>query len=259
MAVVGLWLARGVTLPLRRLEEAAAEVGAGRLDVRAPEEGPEEVRRLAREFNETAAKLGQLLDSQQAFVADASHELRTPLTALRLRLENMDAEEAAPALAEVDRLGRLVEGLLSLARADAGTAKTEMVDVDSVLDDRLALWNGVQRAGQPGLQVRSSPERLGQIVDNLVSNALAVSDAVTVSAHGAGAWVELHVVDRGPGLSEEERARAFDRFWRGRSGGPGSGLGLAIVRRLAVADGGEAELREAPGGGVDAIVRLRPA
>jgi signal transduction histidine kinase len=258
VSLLGLWVARGVTRPLRRLEEAAAEVGSGKLDVRAPEEGPEEVRRLAREFNETAAKLEQLLASQQAFVADASHELRTPLTALRLRLENLGADEAAPALAEVDRLGKLVEGLLALARADAGAARTAAVDVDAVLADRLLHWDGATQTGERGLTVRSAPERLGQIVDNLVANALAVSPSVTVSARRAGPWVELHVVDAGPGLTEEERARAFDRFWRGRSAGPGSGLGLAIVRRLATADGGEAELQAAPGGGVDAVVRLRP-
>ena len=90
VTLVGVWLARGVARPLRRVEEAAAEIGAGHLDARAPEEGPPEVRRLAQELNETARKLQQLLESQQAFVADASHELRTPLTALRLRLENID-------------------------------------------------------------------------------------------------------------------------------------------------------------------------
>ena len=258
VSLVGLWLARGVTRPLRRLEEAAAEVGAGHLDVRAPEEGPEEVRRLAHEFNQMAARLQQLLDSQAEFVADASHELRTPLTALRLRLENL-GEDAAPALAEADRLGRLVEALLTLARADAGAVGSERVDVDAVLADRLSHREGVSRDGQRGLSVRSSPDRLGQIVDNLVANALAVSEQVEVSAVRANGWVELHVVDHGPGLTAEERTRAFDRFWRGRTRGPGSGLGLAIVRRLAEADGGEAELREAPGGGVDAVVRLRQA
>jgi signal transduction histidine kinase len=259
VALLGLWVARGVTRPLRRLEEAAEAVGSGRLDVRAPEEGPVEVRRLAREFNETATKLGRLLESQQEFVADASHELRTPLTALRLRLENIGGEEAAPALAEVERLGRIVEGLLSLARADAGAASAGPVDVDAVLADRLGSWVGVTRTGEHGLVVHSSSDRLGQIVDNLVSNATAVSETVTVTVERVDGWVELHVVDRGPGLTAEERARAFDRFWRGRSAGPGSGLGLAIVQRLAAADGGEAELREAPGGGIDAVVRLRPA
>jgi signal transduction histidine kinase len=258
VSLLGLWVARGVTRPLRRLEEAAVAVGAGRLDVRAPEEGPVEVRRLAQEFNEMATKLGRLLDSQQAFVADASHELRTPLTALRLRLENIGGDAAAPALAEVERLGRLVESLLALARADAGAAGAGPVDVDAVLDDRLAAWRRVGRSGERGVLVRSSADRLGQIVDNLVSNATAVSETVTVSVERSGGWVELHVVDRGPGLTADERARAFDRFWRGRSAASGSGLGLAIVRRLAAADGGDAELREAPGGGIDAVVRLRP-
>jgi signal transduction histidine kinase len=259
VAVVGLWLARGVARPLRALEHAAVAVGAGRLEARAPEQGPSEVRQLAREFNETTAKLQQLVASQQAFVADASHELRTPLTALRLRLENLDDDRAGPALGEVDRLGRLVEGLLSLARADAGTSAAEPVDVDAVLSDRLALSNGVARAGERGLRVQTSPDRLGQIVDNLVANAVSVSEEVTVSTRRAGGWVELHVVDHGPGLSADERERAFDRFWRGPTVRPGSGLGLAIVRRLATVDGGEAELREAPGGGIDALVRLRPA
>jgi signal transduction histidine kinase len=259
VTLVGLWLARGVARPLRRVEEAAAEIGAGHLEARAPEEGPPEVRRLAHELNETAAKLQQLLESQQAFVADASHELRTPLTALRLRLENIDPAAAGPSLAEVERLGRLVEALLSLARADAATGGTEAVDVDAVLSDRLAGRTGVSRSGDCGLRVRSTADRLGQIVDNLVANALAVSDTVVVSALSEDGWIELHVVDHGPGLTADERERAFDRFWRGRTVGPGSGLGLPIVRRLARVDGGDAELRPAPGGGIDAAVRLRPS
>jgi signal transduction histidine kinase len=258
-ALVGIWLARGVSRPLRRVEEAAAEIGAGHLEARAPEEGPPEVRRLARELNETTAKLQQLLESQQSFVADASHELRTPLTALRLRLENMDPAAAGPALAEVERLARLVEALLSLARADAAPAGSEAVDVDAVLADRLTGQTGVSRTGERGLRVRSTADRLGQIVDNLVANALAVSDTAEVSATATGGSVEIHVFDHGPGLSPEERERAFDRFWRGHAPTPGSGLGLPIVRRLARADGGEAELREAPGGGIDAVVRLRRA
>jgi signal transduction histidine kinase len=159
----------------------------------------------------------------------------------------------------VERLGRLVDSLLALARADSAAVRSEPVDVDAVIDERLARWDGVERLGERGLQVRSSTDRLGQIVDNLVANARAVSGSVAVSVAGDDGWVELHVVDRGPGLSVEARARAFDRFWRGRTSGSGSGLGLPIVRSLAHLDGGEAELREASGGGVDAVVRLRSA
>jgi signal transduction histidine kinase len=96
-------------------------------------------------------------------------------------------------------------------------------------------------------------------VDNLVANALAVSATASVSASAENGWVEVHVVDHGPGLSAEECERAFDRFWRGHTRTSGSGLGLPIVRRLARADGGEAELRPAYGGGIDAVVRLRRA
>ena len=99
------------------------------------------------------------------------------------------------------------------------------------------------------------------MLDNLLSNALAAAprgSAVTVSGRAAGPWLELHVRDEGPGMTADDRARAFDRFWRApTAAGGGSGLGLAIVRRLVEADEGEVELADAPGGGLDAIVRLR--
>ena len=122
-AVVGLGLSRFVTRPLLRLEATAAAVGEGNLEARAPEQdGPPEVRSLAAVFNETVAKLSRLLRSQGEFVADASHELRTPLTALRLRLESLpSSQDRDAALREADRLRDLVDGLLAMARADAGS------------------------------------------------------------------------------------------------------------------------------------------
>jgi signal transduction histidine kinase len=270
-AVVGLGLSRFVTRPLRRLEQAAAAVGEGHLDVRAPEEdGPPEVRSLAAVFNETVATLARLLRSQGEFVADASHELRTPLTALRLRLESLPpSRDRDAALREADRLRDLVAGLLALARADAGSEPPERVDATALLRERVEAW--LPLADEQGvalvadldgpLAVRAAPGRLAQVLDNLLSNALEASPAggtVTLSALAQPPWVELHLVDEGPGLTPEQQARAFDRFWRAGSGGGGSGLGLAIVGRLVKADEGEVELREAVGGGVDAVVRLRP-
>src|SRR5207253_10611086 len=147
-AVVGVRLAAFVVRPLRRLERAAAAVGQGELSTRAPhDEGPPEVRSLAAVFNETVARLEQLLRSQEEFVADASHQLRTPLTALRLRLENLarDVEppgqaELAGALAEVERLAGLVDSLLALARADAGASPAGRVELGRLLDARVAAW-----------------------------------------------------------------------------------------------------------------------
>jgi signal transduction histidine kinase len=276
-ALAGLLLARWITSPLRGVERAAAAVGRGELDTRAPAEGPPEVRDLARVFNETAAKLQTLLRSQEQFVADASHQLRTPLTALRLRLENLEAdtgpaarESLVGALAEVERLSGLVEGLLALARSDAGGAPAEPVDLAEIVATRAEAWSAL--AGERGVRLttatageavaRAAPDRLEQVLDNLLSNALEVSPpggTIRLASGRDGNRVELHVVDEGPGLTPEQRERAFDRFWRGGSSTGGSGLGLAIVARLVAADGGEVELRAAVPHGIDAVVRLPAA
>jgi signal transduction histidine kinase len=273
--LIALRLARSIVHPLRRVEAAATAAGEGDLEARAPEEGPPEVRTLARTINETVSKLRTLLESQQSFVADASHELRTPLTALRLRLENLEPEVGSDARAgledavhEVDRLSRLVEGLLALARADAPAAATVAVDPAESVKERLQAWEELARERAVELRyevepsaVRSAPDRLAQVIDNLVANAVRASPpgaTVSVSSRRSGAWIELHVVDEGPGMTPKNRQHAFDRFWNGDAGG-GAGLGLSIVRRLVASDGGEVELLEAPGGGIDAVVRLRAA
>jgi signal transduction histidine kinase len=110
--------------------------------------------------------------------------------------------------------------------------------------------------------VRAAPVRVEQVLDNLLANALEVSPdgaRIVLGTSRGREWVELHVVDEGPGLTAEERERAFDRFWRGRGSGEGSGLGLAIVKRLVAADDGRVELRPAAPRGVDAVVLLRPS
>jgi signal transduction histidine kinase len=275
--LAGLLLARSITRPLRRVEEAAEAVGQGDLTVRAPAEGPQEVRDLAHAFNETAAKLEGLLDSQEAFVADASHQLRTPLTALRLRLENLepDVDEAGReslegAVAEVERLSGLVGGLLALARSESSDEPAGPLDLSEVVASRADAWGPLAEEREVRLDTatdgpvlaRAAPERLEQVVDNLLSNALDVAppgSRIHLEARRDDGWIELHVVDEGPGLTAEERERAFDRFWRGGAGTEGSGLGLAIVQRLVAVDDGQVELRAARPHGIDAVVRLRPA
>jgi two-component system OmpR family sensor kinase len=177
--------------------------------------------------------------------------------------------ELDAALAELGRLGALVDGLLALSRAAAGAAPAERLELGQFVRERVDAWSAL--AQEHGLRLvaetegapsaRAAPERVRQVLDNLVENAVEVSPAggtVTVAARTAPPWAELRVLDQGPGLDAEGLRRAFDRFWRGR-GGEGSGLGLAIVRRLVEADGGQVELAPAPGGGLEAIVRLRPA
>jgi signal transduction histidine kinase len=286
-AVLGIMLSRWVVRPLERLEGAALQLGSGELSTRAPtDNGPPEVRALAASFNDMAGRLEELVDAQESFVADASHQLRTPLTALRLRLENLEAQlddpeaidDLAAARAETGRLSRLVDGLLALAHADRRRSQDERVPValDDFIAERVDVWRpvseeyGVNLAGQGnGLRVLADPDRLAQVLDNLLANATDVSpdgSRLTVRATPTrdGRRVEIHVEDEGPGLDLAQRQHAFDRFWRaegGRASGGreelgGSGLGLAIVRQLVMADGGEVKLAESTSGGVDAIVTL---
>jgi signal transduction histidine kinase len=272
-AGLGIVLARSVTRPVRELQDAATALGSGDLAARAdPSTGPAEVRSLAAEFNSMADRLEGLVDAQEAFVADASHQLRSPLTALRLRLENLeytvdgaDRAEVEAAGREVARLSRVVDGLLALARADRAstTSTADDIDLGTLLAERAQVWSPLAEERDVALAVegagaaRATPDHLAQVVDNLLANALEVAPAGSAIVLRAGPG-EVHVIDAGPGLSDEERARAFDRFWRaGRDGGTlgGSGLGLAIVQQLVQSDGGAVELRRAPTGGIDATVR----
>jgi signal transduction histidine kinase len=278
VAVLGLLVARSVTGPLTHLESAARRLGSGDLSARAPATtGPSEVRALSREFNGMAGRLEDLVAAQRAFVADASHQLRSPLTALRLRLENVvaaiprgDADMEAM-LGELDRLSRVVDGLLVLARSEGQRPERTTVDVTAVVADRCDAWSALadeagvsldsEPAGGPAISAWLVAGHLEQILDNLLANALEATPAgrsVRVSVRRDGDQVEVHVTDEGRGMGEQERLHAFDRFWRGSTSRPegGSGLGLAIVRQLARISGADVELREGAGGGVDAVVRM---
>ena len=275
VAVAGLWLARWVSRPLTDLRDATRRAEAGDLSVRADAgEGPEEVREVASAFNDMVGRLDGLVGTQEKFVADASHQLRSPLTALRLRIENLQhdadaatADELESALGEVDRLARLVNGLLALARAERRAHERTPQDVGALVRERADAWRAaaaergvdLEADAPAGLAAALAPGSLEQVLDNLVANALAVApagSAVTLAAARADGSVVMSVTDQGPGMAPEDRANAFDRFWRGREERPGSGLGLAIVKSLVEADEGTVRLEEPPGGGLRAVVAL---
>ncbi|MHB1928788.1 MAG: sensor histidine kinase [Acidimicrobiales bacterium] len=201
---------------------------------------------------------------------------------MRLRLENLEAEldeQTGEALAaagrEVLRLSRLVDGLLVLSRADGFFPDLQPVDVALVIAERCDAWSALAAERRISLVDRIADRRataallvpgdLDQILDNLLANALdaapgGTSIEVVLEPGARRDRLVVHVVDEGPGMSEDDRARAFDRFWQGpgRRGGH-SGLGLAIVRQLAQRNGAEVELQAAPSGGLDVIVTLRGA
>jgi signal transduction histidine kinase len=281
-AGLGAIVARRLTRPLRQLNHMATRLSDGDLTARSPVTGPTETQQLARTLNSAGERLDSLIAAQRIFVADASHQLRTPLTALRLSLDNIAdgvdddfvREDVEQATSEVVRMSRLVNGLLVLARAEAKVSAAEPLPLLDVIEERFSVWRpaaderGVTIAleeevdGRP--LVLASPGNLDQVLDNVLSNALEVSPdggTITVRVAARADEVVLSVLDQGPGMSDAEQSRAFDRFWRGQglTGRAGSGLGLAIVKQLVTDDGGAVALRDAPGGGLCVRFSLRRA
>ena len=233
-----------------------------------------------RSFNRMSERTQRLVDEQRSFAGDASHQLRTPLTALRLRLEQaadlMDSDPAGArerlesATAETERLQHVIDGLLTLARA-AGDGKTEVVDVSAVVHDRVDLWQPLAEESDVTVTVDVPPTApavavvggLDQIVDNLVDNALGAApphSSVDITVVNVDGSVVTTIADRGPGMTADQIARSFDRFWRAPDAADeGTGLGLAVVQHLTVASGGDVSLAARDGGGLVAIVRLRRA
>ena len=280
VGVAGWFVASTLGRPIRQLEHATQRLAAGDLAARAPlDHGPDDLIRVAKSFNTMAARVQGLVESQRSFLADASHQLRTPLTALRLRLEALadadepDVADIAALGAEVDRLSELVDGLLAVARLDAQPGELTQIDVGAVITERVAAWSPLADEREVRLSCSDGDRRLmatvvqgglEQILDNLIANAIDVapvgSEISVDLATSSSGMVRVTVSDEGPGLTEAQIARAFDRFWRGPNPSDGgSGLGLAIVRRLAEASDGSAEIRPAPGGGLSVEVDLPAA
>ncbi|MFA9429955.1 sensor histidine kinase [Egicoccus sp. AB-alg2] len=272
-------LARTVVRPLQTLDAVAARLEAGDLEARAHLVGaPPEITRLAERLDHSTQQIQVLLARQRSFVADVSHQLRTPLAAIRLRLENMALAAGDPdgriaaTIEEVDRLATIINDLLTLARAEDAPPRPEPVDVAAVVRERVAVaWTPLAAAA--GVTLRSSatgpavatgvPGGIRQVLDNLFANALQASPpdgGVDVTVEGDPHEVTVRIADRGPGMSDADRARAFERFWRGetRTAG-GSGLGLPIAARLVEVSGGTIALHSREGGGLVAEIRLPAA
>lgn len=290
-------LARGVTAPLREMAAASRRMARGEHGVRVSPAGRDEVGQLASAFNSMAAELERTDAQRRRLVADASHELRTPLTALQAQLENLadgvtepDPAALEVALAQTQRLSRLVEQLLDLSRLEAGevplhrrrvlvrdlleTAAAEARAQCAALGRDVAVVVEVQRQdhdddGGPALE--ADPERLAQVLANLLDNATRHSppgSAVHVTGRRSPTGVVLEVLDAGPGVDPADRERVFDRFARtdtsrARSAGQtgGSGLGLAIVRWVVDLHGGSVRITDPhpelqPAGGCRAVVTL---
>lgn len=276
IALAGWLIARSVTQPLRRLNDTARRFGSGDLSVEPGDaQGPPELRELAGTLTKMAGQLATMIDQQRAFVADASHQLRTPLTGLRLRLENLqatldnadDATQVDLAIDEIARLSALVSDLLQLARTDRREPPSSH-DLTAIVADRINTWNAAAEIARvrldvdygPGhLMVSSVPGAIEQIIDNVLDNALGIAPpetTVTITLESGTDQHRLTITDEGPGLDDDDKRRALQRFWRGDTQRPGTGLGLAIAEGLARASNGELSLHDGPSGGLRVVVLL---
>ncbi|GMU77680.1 MAG: hypothetical protein AMXMBFR46_04790 [Acidimicrobiia bacterium] len=280
--LVSAYLARRMTRPLAAMEDAANRIALGDLSARVDDTGlrDDELAGLTRSFNAMAGELETARGHERAFLLSVSHDLRTPLTSIKGYAEAIadgtietpsERERAAGVIGtEAQRLERLVADLLDLARLDAHSFSLtpRPIDARAVVDATVAGFRpaaggfGIELpvTGDDAVAVDADPERLGQIVANLVENALKYArSVVTVDVTRRGSIVEVRVDDDGPGIPAAERAQVFERLYTARPAAGrsvGTGIGLAIVSELAQAMGGTATCEALDGGGARFVVAI---
>lgn len=281
-SIAGHELARAALRPVDHMRTQADRITERQLDERLPgADSSDEIGALSRTLNAMLDRIEAAVARERRLVSDASHELRTPLTTLRAELDlalmgHRSPEEMQAALRsaadEARRMSRLADDLLVLARVDQGRLplSLEQLRPEELLEAaagraRAAVHMrgrsvGVQAGGDDVGTALADRDRIAQMLDNLVTNALRHGEGqITLSAQRRGDMIELHVVDEGPGFPDEVIRQPFERFARGaraRSREPGSGLGLALVEAVATAHGGHAGARNRPEGGADAWIAL---
>jgi two-component system OmpR family sensor kinase len=265
--------------PVEAMRSRAAEISAAEPDRRLPVPPTrDEVARLGTTLNEMLERLGEALEHERAFVADASHELRTPLAILRTELELALAEGRSPeelraalssAAEETDRLSQLSEDLLTIAQTERGElplrlARLNLAETFDGIRRRFSRraeegGRAIEATVPPSLTLDGDRLRLDQAIGSMVDNALRYgAGTIDLEARVEDGTVEIHVLDRGEGFSAEFLGRAFERFSRASSSSRdgGSGLGLAIVQTVARAHGGDAHVANRSGGGADVWLTL---
>jgi signal transduction histidine kinase len=264
--VVSVGLSTRVSRPIGRMAQASSRIAAGQYAERVPVSSDDEIGQLAESFNTMAASLESTERRRLQLVGDVGHELRTPIATLDGYLEGLEDGVIKPSdptwkllRGETSRLSRLVDDLQELWRAEARQLPLRLTTVDVETEVRAAAQRFETQAQEQDIEIRTvhetsrptaraDAERLGQIIDNFLSNAIRYSprgSLVTLSTARDSDGVAVSVTDQGPGLTKEQLERVFERFYRAdpsrsRALG-GSGIGLAIARALAEAMGGRVE------------------
>ena len=291
---VAFLIARSIAKPLQRIAAATEEITRGNYDEQLNITSPEEVRRLANSFNLMVREVKSSQQAQRDFVANVSHDLKTPLTSIQgfsqAILDGAAADEGARRRAaqviheEADRMARLVDDLLDLARIEAGqiVMARDSVALSQLLQEcteKMALRAEqgevtLEVESDEGLVVKADRDRLAQVINNLLDNALkhtppggrislaaiSVLEAVGKPGRQRGGVAEITVSDTGAGIPAEDLSRVFERFYRGDKSrtkeGRGAGLGLAIAREIILAHGGDIRAESVVGLGTKFTITL---
>jgi len=284
IGTIGALVFRNLGTPLAKIMSAADAVAEGDLSTRVDESGPGEFRRMARSFNRMTAELERADQQRRNLTADIAHELRTPLHILQGNLEGLQDSVYQPSpehiqgmLDETQMLARLVDDLQTLSLAEAGQLplRFEPLDISELLADVATSFGGqMETAGidlrvktvgtSQDLTIHADPERLDQVLSNLVGNALrhtSQEGTIMLTAEPTKEGVRILVRDTGEGIPPEDLPYIFDRFWRAdksrrRKSGAGSGLGLAIARQFVNAHGGQIAVESQPGVGTSFTIDL---
>lgn len=282
VGVLAWWLARRIAEPVARLEHAAAQLARGARPDLLPETGPREFAELSHHFNQMALQVRELLAARTTLFAGISHDLRTPLARMRIAIEMLTLKPN-PALLQrlehdIDEMNALIAQLLELARGLSTEPPRDFALCDWLQTRARVHESAAEAAGAKivvdcaaEVTVHAAPGMLARVLDNLIGNALRyapgpvdlVAEVVAPRAGDAHATVRVGVLDRGPGIPEQQLAAVFQPFHRleaSRSPETGGfGLGLSIVRQLARANGWVVSLASRPGGGLAAWLELPAA
>ncbi|WP_409421209.1 ATP-binding protein [Pseudaeromonas sp. ZJS20] len=260
-----IWLIRRITHPLKQLARQAEQFGRGERLPPLTESGPDEVRETLAAFNRMQSRLDRFVQDRTQMLAAISHDLRTPLTSLQLRCEFLpEGEDRQRMLQTLGQMEQMIRATLHFAREDQQQTPRRDVDLVSLLH---SLCDDYEDAGQAvscqaeGKQVYAChPDSLRRAVQNLVDNALKYAGSAEVSLTSGARSLQILVCDRGPGIPEEQLEQVFKPFVRGdtaRNTEDGSvGLGLSIARTLVHQHGGELQLCNRAGGGLEACLQL---
>lgn len=273
--LLAIWLSRGIAKPIEAVSSASSKLAKGNLQTRVELHGfqADETQRLARDFNAMAESLERYEGERKAMIADIAHELRNPLATMQMRVDALsdglvtfNDDEAKLLQGQVGLLARLIDDLRVLSLADAGRLSLNLMELDlnELTANVMQNMEARARAVKVGLEfasanelvlVNADPDRLAQVLNNLLDNALRVTPEkgnIKVRLEASSNHAKLTVRDTGPGISEDDLPTIFERFVQGKrrdtQSKTGSGLGLAIVKTIVNLHGGQVRVSNYGGG-----------